>query len=250
MLLRLVQPSKAPPPILVTPHGIVTLLRLVQPSKVKAPILVTLDGIEILLRLLQPTKTPPPILVTLVGIVMLLRLTQPLKAHSPILVTPHGIVMLPRLLQPEKVLLPMLDTLVGIVMPLRAVQPEKAFSPMLVTPSRISTVSILPLYGRQADAVSIRLSKSSIGPEPEIVSVPDASSSAHCRSPQSPIIRPFTWKAALFKGSLSAPISTSIIVFRLPSQYTSVRLVQPWKAPSPMLLTLAGIVMLVMAVQL
>jgi len=55
----------------------VTLVRLVQPSKALPPILVTLLGMVMLVRLVQLEKALVPMVVTLVGMVTLLRLAQP-----------------------------------------------------------------------------------------------------------------------------------------------------------------------------
>ena len=52
--VRLLQPSKAVLPILVTEFGIVTEVRLLQPSKTVSSILVTELGIVTEVRLLQP----------------------------------------------------------------------------------------------------------------------------------------------------------------------------------------------------
>jgi len=109
------QLEKAPPPMLVTLFGIVTLARLVQPEKVHCPMLVTLFGIVTLVRLVQPEKVHCPMLVILLGIVTLVRLVQPEKVHCPMLVMLLGIVTLVRLVQPEKAPPPMLVTLLGIV---------------------------------------------------------------------------------------------------------------------------------------
>ena len=50
---RLLQPSNAYPPILVTPLGIFTLVKLPQSENAPPPILVTLSGIVILVKLAQ-----------------------------------------------------------------------------------------------------------------------------------------------------------------------------------------------------
>ena len=54
IVLILLQPSKADPPMLLTLSGIVIEVREVQPSKARYPILVTLLGIVIGERELQP----------------------------------------------------------------------------------------------------------------------------------------------------------------------------------------------------
>ena len=101
----------------------VMLVRLLQPSNAPSPMLVTLLPIVMLVRLLQIANAPYPTLVTLLGIVMLVRLLQPPNATSPMLVTLFGIVMLVRLLQPANALNSMLFTLSGIVMLVRLLQP-------------------------------------------------------------------------------------------------------------------------------
>lgn len=45
MLVSILQPSKAPSPMLVTPLPIVTLVSPEQPEKAEEPMLVTLPGI-------------------------------------------------------------------------------------------------------------------------------------------------------------------------------------------------------------
>ena len=65
-------------PSFVAPtKGIVILSRLVQPSNASEPMLVTLSGIAMLVRLVQPENAEEPMLVTLSPIVMLARLVQP-----------------------------------------------------------------------------------------------------------------------------------------------------------------------------
>ena len=53
-LARLVQPSNAPLPMVVTPAGIEILSRLVQAEKTESLMVVTAVGIEISTRLAQP----------------------------------------------------------------------------------------------------------------------------------------------------------------------------------------------------
>ena len=50
MLLRLPQPSKAPPPILVTESGMVMSARLLQDLNARSPMLVTESGMVTLVR--------------------------------------------------------------------------------------------------------------------------------------------------------------------------------------------------------
>jgi len=64
MLVRLVQLTKAQPPMLVTLLGIVMLLNLLQLTKAYSPIVVTLSGMIILVRLLQSLNASEPIFVT------------------------------------------------------------------------------------------------------------------------------------------------------------------------------------------
>ena len=59
------------------------LVKLVQPSNAQSPILVTLFGIVILVKLVQPLNADSPILVTLFGIVILVKLVHQLNADSP-----------------------------------------------------------------------------------------------------------------------------------------------------------------------
>ena len=66
MVVKLVQPLKAPPYILsppmdVTLWGIVIEVKLVQRAKVPLPIEVTLSGMVIEVRALQAEKAPLPI---------------------------------------------------------------------------------------------------------------------------------------------------------------------------------------------
>jgi Na+-translocating ferredoxin:NAD+ oxidoreductase RnfD subunit len=67
---RLLQPLKAPFPMLITLLGMVMLVRLVQPEKAPCPMLITLSGMVMLARLVQPEKAPYPMLVTLSGTVL------------------------------------------------------------------------------------------------------------------------------------------------------------------------------------
>ena len=85
--IRLVQPTKAPPPNLVTLSGIVMLVKEVQKAKAQPPMLVMLFGIVMLVKEVQPAKAPAPMLVTLFGIVMLVKEEQYSKVQSPMLVT-------------------------------------------------------------------------------------------------------------------------------------------------------------------
>jgi hypothetical protein len=55
----------------------ITLVRLVQPSKALCPMLVTLAGMVTLVRLVQSLKVLYPMLVTPLPMVTLVRLSQP-----------------------------------------------------------------------------------------------------------------------------------------------------------------------------
>jgi hypothetical protein len=62
------------------PEPTLIVVRLLQPEKAPFPMLVTLSGIDKFLRLLQEKKAQYPILVTLLGMVIFDRLAQELKA--------------------------------------------------------------------------------------------------------------------------------------------------------------------------
>lgn len=65
----------------------VSEVRLVQPSNASYPIVVTLSGITTEVRLVQPENASCPSSVTLFGMVTEVRLEHPLNASSPIAVT-------------------------------------------------------------------------------------------------------------------------------------------------------------------
>lgn len=67
MMVRLVHPTKAEPPMLVSPSGRVMELRPVQPEKAEPPMLVTLSGSVMEAKPVQPLKAPSPMLVTPTG---------------------------------------------------------------------------------------------------------------------------------------------------------------------------------------
>ena len=69
---RLLQPSKAPPPIEVTLLGIVMVVKLLQFRKASMQIEVTLLGIGMVVKLLQPEKAPTPIEIILLGMMVFL----------------------------------------------------------------------------------------------------------------------------------------------------------------------------------
>ena len=71
-----VQPSNAPPPILVTLWGISILVRPLQPRNAELSIFFTLLGISMLERPLQPSNVLLPMFVTLLGILILERPLQ------------------------------------------------------------------------------------------------------------------------------------------------------------------------------
>ena len=58
-VVKLVQPSKAAFPMLVTLLGMVTEVKAVQPEKAELPMLVTLSGIITDVKPLQPEKALP-----------------------------------------------------------------------------------------------------------------------------------------------------------------------------------------------
>ena len=77
----------------LTLSGMTIEVRLEQPEKAPPPMLVTLEGILMEVRLEQPLKALFPMLVTLEGILMEVRLERPLKAYSPMAVTPEGMTV-------------------------------------------------------------------------------------------------------------------------------------------------------------
>ena len=91
------QPSRES--YIALPSSTTMEIRLLQPKKALPSILVTLWGIMMEVRLLQLLKADFPIFVTLSGIVMEVRLLQDENANSPILVILWGIVIETRLVQ-------------------------------------------------------------------------------------------------------------------------------------------------------
>jgi glutamine amidotransferase PdxT len=65
----------------------VMLVKLVQPSNAKSPIIVTLAGMMMLSKLAQLENANSPILVTLAGMLMLSKLVQLENTLSPILLS-------------------------------------------------------------------------------------------------------------------------------------------------------------------
>jgi len=86
---RLVFPSKALAPMLVTPGGIIMLSRLVFPSKVLSAMEVILSGKITLERLVERAKAPAPIEETPWGRLILVR-PEPAKAWLPMKVRVSG----------------------------------------------------------------------------------------------------------------------------------------------------------------
>ena len=101
--------------MLVTLSGMVMLIRLLQPENAKPPMLVTLSGMVMLVSLRQLRKLPmlEPLVITtvckfvfgicliaVVGIVTLVSALQPENAELSMVVTLSGIVMLVSALQP------------------------------------------------------------------------------------------------------------------------------------------------------
>ena len=62
--------------MVVTPSGIVILLRLLQPENAEPPMEVTPSGIVILVRLLQPANAYSPMVVTPFSITTALMLSR------------------------------------------------------------------------------------------------------------------------------------------------------------------------------
>ena len=71
--VRLEQPRKAYPPMLVTPSGMTIEVKLEQPENAYSPMIVTPSGIAIEVRPEQPEKARVPIFVTLLGIYVFLQ---------------------------------------------------------------------------------------------------------------------------------------------------------------------------------
>ena len=94
MLLRLVQPQKAPSSILVTELDNVNLLNPVQERNADFPMSFTESGIVTVVMLVHPEKAESPINLTESENVILFRAVQPLNAESPIAVTEFGITEL------------------------------------------------------------------------------------------------------------------------------------------------------------
>ena len=158
MLVRLVQPIKAYPSILVTLLGIVMLVRLVQLSKAAPSMVVTPLGMVNVL----PVFFAGYFLITVLFLLnnipsdelkfalpestfIVVRLRHSRKAALSILVTLSGIVML-EMAVPAKALPPMLLTLFGMVTLVMPVS-TKAPSPIPVTPfGMITPTPFLPIY--------------------------------------------------------------------------------------------------------
>ena len=60
----------------ISPHGTYIAVKLLQPEKAPSPMLVTLLGIITEVKLLQLAKASSPMLVTLLGIVTEVKLLQ------------------------------------------------------------------------------------------------------------------------------------------------------------------------------
>ena len=152
MAVRLLQPSKAYNPMLVTLAGMVMEVRLLQPSKAWSTMSVNCEFSEKvtevreqhLLKANLPmffTSSPTTTSTNLHSSNALDGMSQftislpvqPAKACFPIVFTLLGMETEARRMQPEKVEPPMLVTFWGILMELRLIQPLKASSPMLVT---------------------------------------------------------------------------------------------------------------------
>ena len=151
-------------------------------------------------------------LVTLLGIVILVKPLQYSNAAVPMLVTPLPIVILVKPLQPPNAQPPMLVTVLGIVILVIAVWFRNASVPMLVT-------------GR-----------------PKIVA-------GIVTAPPAPVY-PVRVIALPLMVKLKTLEKLSVLNFRLAaSTVIAVKPLQPPNAPSPILVTLAGMVMLVKPLQ-
>ena len=84
-------------------------------------------------RLLQPMKAPGSMDLIELGIIMDVKLVHHLKVELPMHVTELGMVTWVRLVQPLKVLLSIVVTELGIAMEARLLQPSKAQPSMFVT---------------------------------------------------------------------------------------------------------------------
>ena len=213
----------------VTPSGIVTLVRLLQYSKAPFPMLVTLEGIVTLVRSLQYSKAEFPILVMPSGITksktssLFKKMCLGSELHVKGLLEYCGkfvnqaliFVNLSSesLLQYWKALRPMLVTLEGIVTLVRLLQPEKAEPSMLVTCSPIVTdfKAVLHSHVRYPGEMSASQSM-----------------------------------ASTFEHPLKAVFSMLVM---LDGIATLVKLLQFWKARSPMLVTPSSIFTLVRLLQ-
>ena len=104
-MVRLLQPSKASSPMLITLEGIEIVLSNEQPEKASSPIDDVPFGMLTLLRLEQPLNAPIPIVSRLDGNDIEFSEEHSEKASCPIFVTPFGILTAVTLL-PEKAPVP------------------------------------------------------------------------------------------------------------------------------------------------
>ena len=111
----------------------VTEARLLQPMKAPGSMDLIELGIIMDVKLVHHLKVELPMHVTELGMVTEVRLLQPSKAQPHMLVTELGMVTWVRLVQPLKVLLSIVVTELGIAMEARLLQPSKAQPSMFVT---------------------------------------------------------------------------------------------------------------------
>jgi hypothetical protein len=118
--VKLLQPSKAWYPMLVTELGMVIEDRPLQPSKAYSPMLVTVFGITVLLH---------PVIKVLVFVSMIaLQLYRESYFEFPL-----STIIEDRPLQSEKAPFPMLVTELGMVTEVRPLQPRKVYALILFT---------------------------------------------------------------------------------------------------------------------
>ena len=134
ILVRLLQPENALPPMEVTLLGIVTLVRLLQSENALSPMEVTPSGhsyapilptgyaTRVFMPLLNKTPSTEHQYLLSGSTLMFSNLLQPLKINEPMEVTLFGIVTLVRLLQRSNAKSLMEVTLLGIVTLVRLLQ--------------------------------------------------------------------------------------------------------------------------------
>jgi hypothetical protein len=184
--------------------------------------LLTLFGMVMLVRFPQSQKAYPSMLLTLFGIVTLGR-PQFRKADSPIILTLFGMVTLARLVQLRKALSPMLVTPLYKTTVERLTQSEKAWLSMRVTLPGIVTLARFLQLKKATSKILLTL----FGMLKEVNVVP------------------FGQAIKVFLSLLNKiPLSEEYELL-LDSTFIEVRLSQPIKTVSPILVTLFGIVILI-----